>query len=179
MKIFAETDRLILRELLPTDVAGMFEMDSDPEVHRYLGNKPYSAIEESQANIEFIRRQYIENGIGRWATIEKETNNFVGWAGLKLITETTNNRINYYDLGYRFSKKYWGKGYATESAMAAKDYAFNTLKLAEIIGIADINNSGSIHVLEKVGLKRISLFDYQGIKHHWMEMKNPIAEQLV
>ncbi len=81
MKIFAETDRLILRELLPTDVAGMFEMDSDPEVHRYLGNKPYSAIEESQANIEFIRRQYIENGIGRWATIEKETNNFVGWAG--------------------------------------------------------------------------------------------------
>jgi len=179
MKIFAETDRLILRELLPTDAAGMFAMDGDPEVHRYLGNKPFSTIEESQANIEFIRRQYVENGIGRWAVIEKKTNNFVGWAGLKLITETTNNQINYYDLGYRFSKKYWGKGYATESAIAAKDYAFNILKLAEIIGIADINNSGSIHVLEKVGLKRISVFDYQGIKHHWMEMQNPAAEQLV
>lgn len=179
MEIFAETERLILRELLPTDAAGMFEMDGDPEVHLYLGNKPFSTLEESQANIEFIRRQYVENGIGRWAVIEKKSNNFVGWAGLKLITETTNNRINYYDLGYRFSKKHWGKGYATESASAARDYAFNTLKLPEIIGIADTQNLGSIHVLEKVGLKRISLFDYQNIKHHWMEMKNPGIAQLV
>ncbi|KIA92598.1 GNAT family acetyltransferase [Pedobacter kyungheensis] len=173
MKIFAETERLILRELLPTDAAGMFEMDSDPEVHLYLGNKPFNTIEESEANIEFIRRQYVTNGIGRWAVIEKASQNFVGWAGLKLITEPINNRVNYHDLGYRFSKKYWGKGYATESAMAARDYAFNVLKLSEIIGIADVNNLGSIHVLEKTGLKRISLFDYQGIKHHWMEMKNP------
>jgi len=173
MKIFAETERLILRELQPADAAGMFEMDSDPEVHLYLGNKPFNTIDESEANIEFIRRQYVENGIGRWAVIEKASQNFVGWAGLKLITEPINNRFNYHDLGYRFSKKYWGKGYATESAMAARDYAFNVLKLSEIIGIADVNNLGSIHVLEKTGLKRISLFDYQGIKHHWMEMKNP------
>ncbi|SDD76197.1 GNAT family N-acetyltransferase [Pedobacter soli] len=172
MKIFAETERLILRELQPADAAGMFEMDSDPEVHLYLGNKPFNTIDESEANIEFIRRQYVENGIGRWAVIEKASQNFVGWAGLKLITEPINNRVNYHDLGYRFSKKYWGKGYATESAMAARDYAFNVLKLSEIIGIADVNNLGSIHVLEKTGLKRISLFDYQGIKHHWMEMKN-------
>jgi len=173
MKIFAETERLILRELLPTDASGMFEMDGDPDVHLYLGNKPFSSIEESKANIEFIRRQYIENGIGRWAVIEKATQNFIGWAGLKLITETTNNRINYHDLGYRLIKRYWGKGYATESAIAARDYAFKTLKLSEIIGIADTNNLGSIHVLEKAGLKHISNFNYQGIKHYWMEMKNP------
>lgn len=173
MKIFAETERLILRELLPADAAGMFEMDSDPEVHLYLGNKPFNTIEESEENIEFIRRQYVENGIGRWAVIEKASQNFIGWAGLKLITDPINNRVNYHDLGYRFSKKYWGKGYATESAMAARDYAFNVLKLSEIIGIADVNNLGSIHVLEKTGLKRISIFDYQDIKHHWMEMKNP------
>jgi len=174
MKIFAETERLILRELLPDDAAGMFEMDSDPEVHLYLGNKPYTSIEQSKENIEFIRRQYVENGIGRWAVVEKASQNFIGWAGLKLITEPINSRINYYDLGYRFAKKYWGKGYATESAIASRDYAFNTLKLPEVIGIADINNLGSIHILEKTGLKRISLFDYQDIKHHWMEMKNPL-----
>lgn len=152
----------------------MFEMDSDPEVHLYLGNKPYTSIEQSKENIEFIRRQYVENGIGRWAVVEKASQNFIGWAGLKLITEPINSRINYYDLGYRFAKKYWGKGYATESAIASRDYAFNTLKLPEVIGIADINNLGSIHILEKTGLKRISLFDYQDIKHHWMEMKNPL-----
>nr|WP_255524548.1 GNAT family N-acetyltransferase [Pedobacter riviphilus] len=58
--------------------------------------------------------------------------------------------------------------------MAARDYGFNELKLNEIMGIADINNLGSIHVLEKVGLKRTSIFDYNGIKHHWMKIKKSI-----
>ncbi|MEH3115534.1 GNAT family N-acetyltransferase [Pedobacter terrae] len=173
MKIFAETDRLILRELMPADANGMFEMNSDPDVHLYLGNRPVKSIEESIAEIEFIRKQYVENGIGRWAVIEKATGNFVGWSGLKLITEITNNHINYYDLGYRFSKLFWGKGYATETAMAALQYGFNKLKLKEIIGIADINNLSSIHVLEKVGLKRISIFNYDGTKHHWMKIEKP------
>ena len=174
MKIFAETERLILRELIPADAEGMFEMDSDPDVHLYLGNRPVKSIRQSIAEIEFIRKQYAENGIGRWAVIEKATGNFVGWSGLKFIKEATNNHIDYYDLGYRFSKRFWGKGYATETAMAARDYGFNELKLNEIIGIADINNLGSIHVLEKVGLKRVSIFDYDGTKHHWMKLKKSI-----
>jgi ribosomal-protein-alanine N-acetyltransferase len=174
MKIFAETARLILRELIPADAKGMFEMDSDPEVHLFLGNKPVQSIEQSKADIEFIRKQYIENSIGRWAVIEKATGNFIGWSGLKLIKEINNNHSSYYDLGYRFSKRYWGKGYATESAIAARDYGFKVLQLDEIIGIADINNLGSIHVLEKAGLKRISIFDYQGIKHHWLKIEKPV-----
>jgi len=174
MKIFAETARLILRELTPADAEGMFEMDSDAEVHLFLGNKPVQSIEQSKADIEFIRKQYTENGIGRWAVIEKATGNFIGWAGLKLMTETHNNHSNYYDLGYRFSKQYWGKGYATESAIAARDYGFKVLKLDEIIGIADIGNLASIHVLEKAGLKRISIFDYRGIKHHWLKIVKPV-----
>jgi len=172
MKIFAETERLILRELMPADAEGMFDMNNDPDVHRYLGNKPVTSIEQSIAEIEFIRKQYVEKGIGRWAVIEKTSGNFLGWSGLKLITETTNNHINYYDLGYRFSKRFWGKGYATETAMAVIDYGFTELKLNEIIGIADINNLGSIHVLEKVGLKRVSVFDYDGTKHVWMKIEN-------
>lgn len=171
MKIFAETERLILRELLPGDAAGMFEMDGDPEVHLYLGNKPVQSIEQSKADIELIRKQYIENGIGRWAVIEKATERFVGWAGLKLIKETTNKHINYYDLGYRFSKRFWGKGYATEAARAVRDYGFKELKLDEIIGIADINNQGSIHVLEKAGLKKISIFEHHSITHHWLKIE--------
>lgn len=172
MKICAETERLILRELIPDDAEGMFELNNDPDVHRYLGNKPVTSVEQSIAEIEFIRKQYVEKGIGRWAVIEKTSGNFLGWSGLKLITETTNNHINYYDLGYRFSKRFWGKGYATETAMAVIDYGFTELKLNEIIGIADINNLGSIHVLEKVGLKRVSVFDYDGTKHVWMKIEN-------
>jgi ribosomal-protein-alanine N-acetyltransferase len=174
MKIFAETERLILRELLPEDAIGMFEMDGDPEVHLFLGNKPVLSIEQSKADIEFIRKQYLDNGIGRWAVIEKENNHFIGWAGLKLMTETCNNHSNYYDLGYRFSKRFWGKGYATETAIATRDYGFKELNLDEIIGIADINNLGSIHVLEKTGLKKVSIFDYHGVNHHWMRVEKPV-----
>lgn len=78
MKIFAETERLILREILPTDIDGMLALDSDPEVHKYLGNKPISSRNQAAAIIEFIRQQYVDNGIGRWAIIDKKTNDFVG-----------------------------------------------------------------------------------------------------
>jgi len=174
MKIYIETARLILRELVTEDADGMFEMDSDPEVQLYLGNNPVKSIEQSKADIAFIRKQYVENGIGRWAVIEKETGNFTGWCGLKLIKETNNNHTNYYDLGYRFNKKYWGKGYATETAIATRDYGFKVLMLDEIIGIADTGNHGSIHVLEKTGLKRINIFDYHGMPHHWMKILKPV-----
>ena len=99
MKIFAETERLILREILQSDLDGMFELDSDPEVHKYLGNKIVSDKNQIAKVIDFVRQQYIDNGIGRWAVIDKRTNAFIGWTGLKFVTELTNGRKNYYDLG--------------------------------------------------------------------------------
>ena len=69
MKIFAETERLLLREIQLTDVAGFFELDSDPEVHRYLGSAPVQNNQQIVEAIQFIRNQYINNGIGRWAVI--------------------------------------------------------------------------------------------------------------
>lgn len=65
MKIFVETERLILREILPTDIDGMFELDSDLEVHQYLGNQPITHKQQAVDAINFIRQQYIDHGIGR------------------------------------------------------------------------------------------------------------------
>lgn len=104
MQIFVETNRLILREILPTDEVGMFELDADKEVYLYLGDKIVEDIEQSRALIENIRQQYRNNGIGRWAVIEKSTNTFMDLAGLKLETKTINNHSNFYDLGYRLTK---------------------------------------------------------------------------
>lgn len=160
MKIFAETERLILREILPTDVDGLFELDSDPEVHKYLGNNPVTNKEQIIDVISFIRQQYIDNGIGRWAIIDKKSNAFMGWTGLKLVTDLTNNHQNYYDLGYRIIRKYWQKGIATETALISLDYAFNTLKVDEVFAAADINNVGSNKILNKVGFKFIETFNY-------------------
>src|SRR5690606_7313539 len=81
-----------------------------------------------------------------WAVINKETGEFLGWCGLKLDGNET-------DIGFRFFEKFWNKGYATESAKACLDYGFNDLRLNEIIGRAMKENTASIKVLEKIGLK--------------------------
>lgn len=165
-----ETDRLFMRELIPEDAEGIFELDSDPEVHLYLGNNPIKTIEQAAEVIQFIRQQYADNGIGRWAVIEKTTNTFIGWGGLKLMKDTINGHTNYYDLGYRFMKKYWGKGYATETAIASLHYGFNELKLPEIFAMADKQNAGSNAVLVKAGLKFVELFYDDGIPHNWYKI---------
>jgi len=160
VKSYIETERLILRDILLTDEQAVFELDSDPEVHRYLGNNPIEDIEEARSSIQSITEQYVANGIGRWAVIEKDSGCFVGWAGLKLITEPINNHHNYYDLGYRFIKRYWGKGYATEAAKASLDYGFTKMELEEIYGMALTENKASKHVLQKVGLTYIETFNH-------------------
>lgn len=173
MKMIIETERLYFRELLETDVDGIFSLDSDPEVHQYLGKKAIVSIQQAKDAIKFIRQQYVDNGVGRLAIIEKETNDFVGWGGFKLITDLTNGHIGYHDLGYRFIKKFWAKGYATESSKAAVEYAFNELKLPVIYAIADIGNLQSQKVLKKCGFIEKGLFDYDLVPHYWFELYNP------
>jgi RimJ/RimL family protein N-acetyltransferase len=161
MKIFAETERLILREIIPEDVNNMFELDSDPEVHKYLGNKPFQNITQSVEIIDYIRKQYVENGIGRWAIIEKNTNDFIGWTGLKFVTERINDHINFYDIGYRLIRRYWGKGYAKESALASLNYGFHNMNLETIYAAANIKNIASNKILSDVGFKFIETFPYE------------------
>jgi len=170
MKILVETERLILREILPKDVDGLFELDSDPEVHRYLGNKPVTDKDQIVDVINFIRQQYIDNGIGRWAIIDKKTNDFIGWTGLKFVTDLTNNHKNYYDLGYRLIKRYWGQGIATETAIASLQYVFDKLDASEVYAMADCENDGSNKILNKIGLTFIEPFDLDGIKHNWYKI---------
>jgi len=161
MKIFVETERLILREVMTSDVDGMFELDSNPAVNKYLGKTPLTTKENAQEAIAFISRHYEERGIGRWAAIEKSSGDFIGWSGLKLNDEKEklNGKSNFYDIGYRFIPRYWGKGYATESALAALKYGFETMNLEQIVGAAEVENIGSNKVLQKIGLKFVNEFD--------------------
>ena len=156
---------------MPSDAEGMFELDSDPLVHRYLGNTPVKNIKATRRIIENIRQQYVERGIGRWAAIEKSSGDFIGWSGLKLNTEQEfNNKIDFYDIGYRFIPRYWGKGYATESAVASLDYAFNTLNLKTVVGMAEIENLASNRILQKIGLNYIEDFLFEDVMVSWYEL---------
>jgi len=170
MKPILETNRLILREIDFIDEQDLFEMDSDPDVHLYIENNPVKSIEEIRKVIELLKLQYQENGIARWAVVDKITNECLGWAGLKYFKQALNNHSNFYELGYRFKKKHWGKGYATESSIAILDYGFNTLNTDTIYAITDPRNANSIKVLTKLGFNFIETFDYDGDNTNWFEL---------
>lgn len=154
MKIILETDRLYLREFLASDGIHFYHLNNDEEVIRYTGNEPFDSLEDA---MNFIKNysDYKRNGYGRWAVCLKETNEFLGWCGLKY--EKENNEV---DLGYRFYKKHWGMGYATESAKACVKFGFSTLKIKDIVGRATIENKASIDVLKKCNFNFIKDFIY-------------------
>ena len=168
-----ETERLLLREFVCSDDIGMFELDSNPKVHLYLGNRPVLTIEESRLYIANLKQQYKDNGVGRWAVILKETNEFIGWSGIKLIKESINEHHHFYEIGYRLIEKHWGNGFATEAGLAFINHAFNNLNVTALYAYADANNKESRRILEKLGLRYINTFELESEEHVWYEIKNP------
>lgn len=169
-----ETKRLILREIQPSDADALFELDSDPEVHRYLGNAPVKSREKILEIINFIRGQYDAFGIGRWAVVLKENKKFIGWAGLKYVDEPLDAFPYYYDLGYRLIRKYWGKGYATEASIALIDYAFHKLKIPCVYALIETGNLRSRRVLEKAGFHKDKPMIIDGVHHIQFKAINPL-----
>lgn len=171
MKILATTERLILREITETDENDLFEMDSDPEVHLFIENKPVQSIDAIRTVIAMLKTQYRENGIARWAVVDKSTHECIGWCGLKYFDQPLNNHRDFYELGYRFKKKHWGKGFATESAGAVLEYGFKHLAIDNIYAITDPKNLDSKKVLYKLGFEYRETFDYEGDLTDWFELE--------
>jgi RimJ/RimL family protein N-acetyltransferase len=147
MPLIIETERLILRQFCEDDAEHLFELNSDPDVTRYTGDVAYTSIDEVH---EFLKGydQYEKHGQGRLNMFDKKNQEYIGWCGLKHLADK-----GYSDLGYRLLKKHWGKGYATEAAEANLEYGFKVLNLEKIIGTAMKENTASIRVFEKLGLK--------------------------
>lgn len=146
MKIITDTKRLILRELSVEDAESFFMLNTDPLVLKYTGDLPFRSVKEATIFLKNYS-EYRKNGFGRWAVVKKENEKFIGWCGLKL------NEESFIDLGFRFFRNEWGKGFATEAAKATIDYGFNVLGIKEIIGRAIPLNLASIRVLEKIQMK--------------------------
>jgi RimJ/RimL family protein N-acetyltransferase len=146
----------------------MFELESDAQVHKYVGKKPVKTLQQSCEMIDFIRKQYADNGIGRWAIIEKQSDEFIGWTGFKLMREKINGFENFYDFGYRLKQKFWGQGYATESGRAALEFGIPYLQLKFLYAMTDVNNLASQNVLNKLGFVYKGHFEYDA-EPHWRE----------
>ena len=171
-----DSARLHFRPLTEADTAAMFALDSDPAVHRYLGGiggRLLTDPAQSLAMIRFIEAQYTANGIGRWAVVLRATGEFMGWAGLKFVTEAVNGQRNFYDLGYRFLPRFWGQGYGFEAAQAWLRHGFDTMRLPRICAYADVENAASRRILEKIGLRPGHEFADGGTRCAWYEAPNP------
>ncbi|MFD2045072.1 GNAT family N-acetyltransferase [Ornithinibacillus salinisoli] len=150
-----ETNRLILRERTLEDIESCIEMDRDPEVVKYIpeiANLVVGSSTNEEEHRKFVKERIITEypkGMGYW-TIEKkgENKDFIGWIMLIPINMVGPE----IEVGWRLRRKYWGKGYATEAANEILRYAFDILKIKELV--ADIHhlNKGSRRVAEKIGL---------------------------
>lgn len=174
MDLVLETDRLILRPLEFSDAEAMFAMDNNPEVHKYLWKTPAQHIDETIKTLEYIHGQYERNNIGRFATILKETGEFIGWTGIKYIDDhVENGNTNFYDYGYRLDQKFWNKGYASEASYAWLDYGFTEMKIDIMNAYAQKENGASNHILGKIGMSLIEDYpDKDGVIWNWWKMKN-------
>jgi len=176
MKLQLETPRLLLRPFVLDDASNLFKMDANPNVHRYLWQKPTTHIEESIKIIEYIHTQYAENNIGRFATILKETNEFIGWTGIKWINDhIENGNTNFYDYGYRLAEPFWGKGYASEATAAWFDYGFSEMKIQRMHAYTHAENTASNHILSKFGMQLVEHYlTEDGVTWNWWKKENPV-----
>ncbi|MBO3116603.1 GNAT family N-acetyltransferase [Winogradskyella sp. DF17] len=173
MKTVIETERLVMRPVTIDDVNDFFELDSNPNVLKFLGNNPITSIEESKIMIKDIIEQYKTFGIGRLAITKKDTKEFIGWSGLK-FERVVRKEFNYCDVGYRLKEQFWGNGYATEAALASIDFGFKKLKLKEICAAAEAKHGASNHILKKIGMTEAGTFIFDNTLCNWYVMKNPL-----
>ncbi len=150
LETILETKRLVLRQLTPDDLDPLFALYRDPEIRKYFPDGTLT-YEETKEELEWIIDVYYgQYGFGLWATIHKETGQFIGRCGL--IPWTINDRPEV-EVAYLLDKAYWGQGLATEAVQAIVRYAFEDLQLSRLICLTDPEHVASQNVAKKVGMK--------------------------
>ena len=144
-----ETDRLVLRRLQPDDLDDLFALYSDPEVRRYFPEGTLTREETKEELDWFVAGDPDHPELGLWATILKETGEFIGRCGL--LPWTINGRPEV-EVAYMISRARWGKGYGTEAARGVLAYGFQALGLTRLICLIDHDNEASKRVAENIGM---------------------------
>lgn len=141
-----ETERLTLRMWREEDDFEPYaRMCADPEVMRFLGGKTFSRM-EAWRHMAFIVGHWHLRGYGHWAVEEKASGQMIGRLGFL-------NPVGWpaFEIGWTLAREHWGKGYATEGARRALEYAFTELDKDHVISLIHPDNRGSIRVAERLG----------------------------
>ena len=144
-----DTDRLRLRQWRESDFAPFAAMAADPQVMEFLLPLPTRA--DSDAAVARTRSRIAENGWGFWAVEHRESGEFMGFTGLNSpMAELPFSPC--VEIGWRFARKWWGHGYASEAARAALQVGFERLGLEEIVAFTAWNNTRSAAVMQRIGM---------------------------
>jgi RimJ/RimL family protein N-acetyltransferase len=150
-----DTDRLRLEPLTASHTDLLVELDSDPEVLRFIFGRALSREEVVGEHLpRRLRPDGPPRGIGYWAGFSLDGNAFLGWWALAVDDEDPDAA----ELGYRLRRSAWGRGYATEGSRAMLEHAFGTVGLSRVWGETMAVNAGSRHVMEKLGMRLVRTY---------------------
>jgi RimJ/RimL family protein N-acetyltransferase len=157
MKVFLETERLVLRQFTLDDVDNLVELDSDPVVMHFITGGRATPREEIENDILpwFLHYYEPEDRYGFWAAIEKSTGMFLGWFHFRPEDGQPSDEP---ELGYRLRRSAWGRGYATEGSRALIRKGFTELGVARVVANAMAVHTASRRVMEKSGLTLVRTF---------------------
>ena len=143
------TDRLLLRSWRPSDRQPFASLNADPEVMEFFP-APLNR-QESDAFVDRIETGFTRHGFGVWAVDELSTGAFIGFTGL--LHQTFEAAFTpAFEIGYRFARQAWGKGYATEAAQEAVRFGFEQAGLREIVSMTAVGNVRSRAVMHRLGM---------------------------
>jgi ribosomal-protein-alanine N-acetyltransferase len=158
-----ETDRLTLRHLTLDDLDAMAAIQSDPEVMRYFPAGPRSRG-ETLRDLERCMALQVEHGFSLWAAVDRSDDSLIGRCGL--LPQSLQGREEV-EIAYLIARTHWGRGLATEAALAIRDHGFHRLGLDRLVSIIHRDNLASRRVAEKAGLRPERMIQF--MKHRcWL-----------
>ena len=156
------TEHLELSEPRMADAPALFhDVYGDPEVMRWVAGGPLVDLAATREALATFRAHQRAHGFTWWTVLERATGRVVGDAGLFSYAGTGPE----IEVGYTFTRDVWGKGYATQAAIASLEVAFGPLALARVLAVVRPENGASQRVLEKAGMRRDGHTDYRGAEH--------------
>ena len=144
-----ETQRLILRHLLPSDLGPLYALYRDPEIRRYFPEGTLTYKETWEELEWFLNGHPKHPELGLWAVIEKDAKRFIGRCGLLPCKIDGQQEV---EVAYLIDKACWGQGLGTEAARALLEYGFDKLDLLRLVCLIVRENLASIRVAQKIGM---------------------------
>ena len=168
-----ETERLVLRPPVAEDAEALAPMYADPEVMRYVGDGHTFTREETDRSVQRMLQAWQADDFGLFTVVRKEDEAVIGRVGLIVwnpetwqVTKAGANGPTELEVGYTLGQPFWHRGYATEAAGAARDFALRELGAERLIALIIHGNEASENVARKLGLRyerdvRLGLRDAQ------------------